>query len=151
VSWGQAAAIAAARQLMPAHERVRAPVKDMPEQCGRLHIDTSEMNNTRRGLLAAGLIVTISVAESAWWALAQPERAPIRRCPVNGGKRPGASFRVQAFHQWPGFLAEGIVAVILVWWAKPYVVTALRAWPRAAPAGSLACSLVAVAFALGAA
>ncbi len=110
------------------------------------------MNNTRRGLLAAGLIVTTSIAESAWWALTQSDRAThLTVAQVNGGEGAWRDlFAWQALHQWPGFLAEGIIALILVWWAAPYVATAVRAMAATrARRITRVLPLVAVAFALG--
>jgi hypothetical protein len=110
------------------------------------------MNNTRRGLLAAGLIITTSLAESAWWALSQPDRAThVAVAQVNGGEAAWRDLLAwQTFHQWPGFLAEGIVAIILGWWAAPYVAASVRMLAASrARRITRVLPLVAVAFASG--
>jgi len=110
------------------------------------------MNNTRRGLLAAGLIVTTSIAEYTWWALTQSDQAThVAVAQVNGGEAAWRDlFAWQALHQWPGFLAEGIIALILVWWAAPYVIAAFRTLAASrARRITRVLPLVAVAFALG--
>ena len=111
------------------------------------------MKNIHRSLLAAGLITAASAANTAWLALAQPQPAiRVAIAQVNGGDTPWRDLRAwQAVHQWPTWLAQGVIIVALAWWAKPYLSALFRAWssarvlrrvPRLLP-------LAALAFALG--
>ena len=81
------------------------------------------MNNTRRGLLAAGLITTASIANTAWLVLAQPQAgSKVAIAQVNGGEEQWRELLTwHAMHQWPNFLAQGIIAATLTWWVKPYI------------------------------
>ncbi len=108
------------------------------------------MNNTRRGLLAAGLITVASAANTAWLALAQPHRAAsIAIAQVNGAAAEWRDLLAwHTLHQWPNLLAQGIIAATLAWWVKPYVVAFLRAW-NARRHTTRMLPLVALAFALG--
>ena len=111
------------------------------------------MNNTRRGLLAAGLITTASIANTAWLVLAQPQAgSKVAIAQVNGGEEQWRELLTwHAMHQWPNFLAQGIIAATLAWWVKPYVVAFLRAWSanRAARRITRTLPVVLLALALG--
>ncbi len=111
------------------------------------------MNNTRRGLLAAGLITTASIANTAWLVLAQPQTgSKIAIAQVNGGEEQWRELLAwHALHQWPSLLAQGIIAATLAWWVKPYVIALLRAWSanRTARRITRTLPLVALALALG--
>ena len=111
------------------------------------------MNNTRRGLLAAGLITTASIANTAWLVLAQPQAgSKVAIAQVNGGEEQWRELLTwHAMHQWPNFLAQGIIAATLAWWVKPYVVAFLRAWSANRTASRITKTLpiVALALALG--
>ncbi|MCE9609499.1 MAG: hypothetical protein K8R23_04670 [Chthoniobacter sp.] len=110
------------------------------------------MNYIQRGLLAAGLITTASVAEIAALTLAQPQPATdLAIAQVNGGNPAWHHLLAwQAVHQWPTFLAEAVTALTFAWWVKPYLLTLFQTWsigrtrrlPRLLP-------LVALAFTLG--
>ena len=88
------------------------------------------MNNTRRGLLSAGLIIIASIANTAWLVLAQPQTgSKVAIAQVNGAEDQWRELLTwHAMHQWPNFLAQGIIATTLAWWVKPYVGAFLRAW-----------------------
>jgi hypothetical protein len=94
------------------------------------------MKAAGRGLLAAGLVSITLAAHTVWIAHAHPWRgASLALAQVNGGE---AEWREllwwQAWHQWPSFAAEGIVILVLAWWARPYVIALFRSrheiWPR---------------------
>ena len=111
------------------------------------------MKYTLRGLLAAGLISITSVAQTAWLALAQPyPAARTAIAQVNGGEAEWRDLLAwQAWHQWPSFLAEAIIALTLVWWVRPYAIALLRAWSATHTHNRVTrvLPLVAVAFTLG--
>ncbi len=111
------------------------------------------MNNTRRGLLAAGLITTASIANTAWLVLAQPQTGSnVAIAQVNGGEEQWRELLTwHALHQWPNFLAQGIIAATLTWWVKPYIFALLRACSanRAARRITRTLPVVLLALALG--
>ncbi len=87
------------------------------------------MNNTRRGLLSAGLITSASIANITWTLVAQPHTASsVAVAQLNGGQAEWSELLAwHAMHQWPHLLTQGMVAATLAWWVKPYVIAFLRA------------------------
>ena len=87
------------------------------------------MNNTRRGLLSAGLITAASITNITWTLVAQPHTArSVAVAQLNGGQAEWSELLAwHTMHQWSHLLTQGIIAVTLAWWAKPCVTAFLRA------------------------
>lgn len=86
------------------------------------------MNNTRRGLLAAGLITAASIVNITWTLVAQPSSAnTLAIAQVNGGQVEFSELLAwHATQQWPHLLTQSIITVTMVWWVKPYALAILR-------------------------